>query len=455
MWTKTNGATAVPSVADFRSMDSLAAQRYLDSISDPATRDRAYANFAAASADNTRDFLSASRPRLYPLVAPGGTAQTQLAYAQNATLIMDVPPVANAVGEALLVCIDLQFTYTANGTGPFINLTAAGWDAIVNEITLTYGAGGIQHRAHPFFYRAIDEWARGYQKSSGFRLLNPASGPIFSDSWLDGRLYSSPSFAAGVNTIRVWYRLDFNPMHDLAPEGLLSFSGGNGAQLMLRTGNIAGVDPLNNAVYTNGTITNVTGTIQAFLEYRDGTTLTTPGYLNGPNLGGIDTFQTQQQAARNITNADVYTSDRLTAVGRHYYMFTVVVDGVTPTAFSSFQNILGIALTEDEVGNRAIEQFGLNTRIPIELYWERIRRTFGRNFPAGFVPHVIAPSMLEVDPDARLGVDVLNMSDRPEDRGYSNVYQQIALDTISTALGIQPRLVTFFGSVTRPLQIIG
>ena len=153
-----------------------------------------------------------------------------------------------------------------------------------------------------------------------------------------------------------------------------------------------------------------------------------------------------------VTNlqAGTLTKGQLKTQLRHYYLFSIIIDGNQSSTFATSNNIVGMELDPDATGNNPILRFGQGTNVGISEYFREVRKIFGQDMDPGVIPWVTAPAKHQPDASNQLGNMVLNMM--PD--GWTTVYQGYQLAAIGGVAGITPRVETFVISAN-PQGLLG
>lgn len=410
-----------------------------------AMRAAAAADAQEASARAAMTWLSLTYPKYAqcPAVTGGGQTMT-IGEGKNAQF--QLPAALGGLLETVIVQVDVAYTYTPAGSGPFITVNAAAPYSLIEEYALSYGGAPVD-RGHPFMYAVQDGYHRGYGRTTGAFV---GSGLT---SWTDiqNAIRSSLTVNSGANTTRMTLRFDRNPLNDGVAAGLLPISAINSGRIDIRTPTLKGADPLLNVFNTNGTITNVSFTIKVIAQYRDGSTLTSPQPLQGPAMSEFPGYQTitEPDLLIKVAGASNWNSQRLATGGPIYTMVSLVMDGISSTSFCGYANLTGMALQADESNTRPLIQFGNPTDIGMEFFHEEQRRMYGQDVPIpGLVPWVNAVGDWTNDPSDRSGRAMLNTGPG----GWQSIFQRYTLGAIGA--NYTPRVVTFLGLLTKGLEVV-
>lgn len=326
---------------------------------------------AAMQAQQNNQFMRKSI--LQPIAA---NAQNGTTYATGTPMNFDVPIVAGAFVERVRVSYSLSFTYTANGTGPYVNWTAAAPYNIFSENSITFG--NRQVTMTPYLTKVLAQ-LRGYNRTTPGQVLGSSSSNV------QTALYAQPAISAGSNTIKGYYDIPLNSIHPLSVIGLLPI-GGSGTRMQVQLVPAtsfaqANADPLQYPISTNGTISAVTGTISVTILYRDYKSFNSPQALQ-PLLDGLPTAQIIKLPEINPLTSGSYNYFRFTNPYPFNKVISLVIDGQATGTFCSAANITGFRIDAAENTNSALRVWDTSSG-GFNNYLINVRDRYGQDLDDG------------------------------------------------------------------------
>lgn len=414
---------------------------YLSSVS-PSDQAAASAAVASARAQANADYLARAEESIATCFPTSGGISAP--YVAGQTNIYNLPTAEGAMIKELLFTVSINVTL-ATGTSATYAATAGG--AIAGAAqgidTIEVNYNGVQAKLRPML-TFILEWLKGYGRSPNW-VVNAGN----SDTTIESALKSF-TLTAGTTTWVSTFRLRLNALHPHDPAGILPSMGSvtpgfvkvNCAQALL------GNDPILNTVYGSGgtgnavTINAGTSTfVKVEAIYTDGT------HLGGPvplllDLAGEPTCQYIMDQTLQPLAAGSIQRQKIATLQQHYFVISIVVDGVQQASFSTVGNLTGFELDKDSVGQNKFKQFGTGTNISVNDFYEYLRNTFGQDMPVeGIIPWVVAPAFGTMNADNRNGTRVLNMTPG----GWTDVHH--AYQLTSTGSNGTPRVETYVVSL--------
>ena len=404
--------------------------------------DSAAAAAAAALArqTNNMNYLASTVDKV-SRANPVGSNGTTAAFNAGQTLLWNVPVANNGFLRALRFTCNMTVNYTPGTT--IVNNACAPY-GLFSEVAVNFN--GTMVRVHPYIPAVVLPRVKRY--------LGPTSNGLIvagnQDTDVQNMLRSTFPVANGNNQWLFTFEIPLNVLNDLDPSGMLPIMGTSSPVQVSLTCNpaVVGKDPLINCINTDGTIA-VTGTIALDCVYRDGTNLWSPAKLP-LDLTGLPTVQWIIDNRVTNLQAGTITRGQIKTLLRHYYMFSLVIDGNQSNAFSRSNNIAAMELDPDATGSNPIVRYGSGTNVSMDEWYRDIRRVFGQDMDPGVIPWVTAPAKHQPDASNQIGNMVLNMT--PD--GWTTVYQGYQLNTLGSVAGITPRVETYLISAN-PQGLIG
>lgn len=364
--------------------------------------------------------------------------QFTLADAQNGTayavggnpLNFICPIIEGGFAERIIIRTTLNFTYTPAGSSPYVNLTAAGAYAIFKEVEVVFGNTVI--KVHPYIAHILNRiwgYLREYPgQTIGYQAAN-----------IQNLIYQLPAIASGANTWQFDIDIPLNTVHPLSVAGLLPIMG-SGTRLQINVTPapaIVGKDPLNNAIDTNGTIENVTGTVQVIVVYRDYKSFWTRDYL-APNLDSrfVPSVQWIKPQEINPLTAGSPMFKRLENPYEFAKIVSIVIDGQSSGTFCAANNIQLYEIDRAENTSSVLRKFD-STNGGMANYYRMVRDRYGQDLPEGVLVFD-AVSENTADPSLQDGVDYLNLTAA----GFPAARLGFQVGAVSSS-NTTPRVVTY------------
>ena len=377
------------------------------------------------------DFMS--RSRTFPVRMPLIGGNLSGPYSLGSTLNFIMGPVNDGWLEAIELDLNIQITMATAVATPN---KAFPWN-LISGITVNLD-GQISYIEPYFACYLLPRMKRrlGQDMSTG-----TIAGIQNNDE--ENLVYNVPtSLAVGANNVRLRLYIPLNALHPLDGSGLLPTQGTQDpVQINVICPNaLIGVDPLLHPATSANGVASITGTstVTCYGWVRDGRTMWTPGEQLAFYPAGLP--QVSYDREPDVINlvAGSIVRGQLTKVLKVYYGVMCVVDGNQSNNFAINTNINSWDLAADSSGNFKFKQYGLEN-VPVDLYWGRLRRQFGQDFPEGIIPFVYAAHDNLAEPGHGNGNNVLNMTQG----GWTSLYQGVNLQTIGVVAGIQPRVHTW------------
>ena len=379
---------------------------------------------------NNRKFMRQSVKKWAYCPVSGGSGVTAT-YTPGTTLVFDLPVVGSGFAMGLLINYNLTLTIT--GGSSVLQLNAAAPFNIFSELLLNYN--GAQVRTHPYTLKILDMtrgFARGAQNAivagqSNTTITNNINGPL------------------GTVTASNWIGKLFLPLNAIAEDsvpGVLPVMGvGNKPQLKLTCApTTVGFDPLLSPFSVasgSGSTFTFTGTIGVDMIYKDGTTMSDPTALT-LDLSSEPTLQWYWDTPLNPLTSTTLNRQHFATLLEHWYVISVLMDGLQSTAFSTIANLTQFELSADSVGQQNFQVWNVSNNISVYDYYNEIRREVGQDLDVGVVLWVAAPERGVVDSSNRNGLQVLNM----QSGGFpaaTHAYQVLSVSSTNYT----PRVETF------------
>jgi len=382
------------------------------------------------SSANAQFMALATRKTAVMIPVGGGTTQ---AYSAGAALTWDFPTAGGAWARAIVFTCVLTVT-NATGTGAAYALNQLAPLTVFDRIQVLLN--GVQHNLRPYILKYVAQ-LRGYQKAG-----EPTSVLAGSqDATIQGILNSALPVAVGANTWKFKFRFPLNVLNDESEIGLLPMmSAGTKPQLVVTCApQPLGNDPLLNAVRTTGgtgASTTITGTIQADVEYNDGTNYFTPTAL-ALDMSDQPTIQYINDQPISNLSAGIINRGRITTLLQHYLVLAAICDATTAgQMISGLSNLQILELDMDSVGQNVFHKYGTGTNVDIYDFYERFRRQFGFDLDEGIIPWIVGWGAHLTNPDNHNGTALLNMMVG----GWPDVNHGYQLGAVGGASGVSARV---------------
>ncbi|MBF6613883.1 MAG: hypothetical protein IVW55_12215 [Chloroflexi bacterium] len=384
-------------------------------------------------AGQNAQYMALAIKRLAPMIPAGGGVNA--AYSAGTALTYEFPTAGGAWAEAIVVTCNLTVTCAA-GTGATYAVNQFAQLALFDRCQIMLN--GIQHNFRPYILRYVSGLLRGYSRS-----LEPSS--VLSgtqDANIQNVLNGPIPVATGANTWKFVFRIPLAPLNENSPYGMLPMmSAGTKPQLVLTCAPAPlGNDPILNAVATTagtGAAVTVTGTVQADVEYRDGTNLWSPTALS-LDLSSEPTVQyIEDQTISNLVAGNI-NRGRIATLLQHYLVLDVVVDGQVQGKTAQISNISVAQLDMDSVGQNSFYKFGSasGTNLSLFDFYERMRRQYGQDIEEGVFPWIVGWGNHTNNADNREGQAALNMMIG----GWPDVNTAYQLAAVGAQAGVAPRV---------------
>jgi len=390
---------------------------------------------AAMIEAQNRAFMQQSLQKTAYCPVTGGSGTTAT-YSAGQTLYFDFPELGGAYITDLLIGYNLTVTPATAGAAVYALNAAAPW-SMFSEAKIDYG--NTQVRTHPYYWKTIDQ-RRGYlSMPQGV----PPAGQI--DGLLTAQLASTLPIVK--NTGNTWagkMRLRLNMLSpDSVPGVLPAMSVGNTPQLKLTcTPNFYGADPLMSVMTASGgtnPAVTVTGTINVDALYLDGSTMRSNMPLQ-LNLATEPTGQYYWESALTPFNSGLtWQRKQITTRLEHWDMIAIIIDGQQSNSFmSNYANLLAFELGPDQSGQNLFKGWNAGNNVSIYDYFQmEVRDKYKQDLDLGVIVWVDACTRGIVNPNDRVGSQVLNMSPNGGFVATNHAYQ---VNAVSTSNGITPRV---------------
>ena len=361
---------------------------------------------AAALRKQDLDFMRSLEKIAYcPVTGGSGVTAT---YTVGTTLYFDLPVVPSGFAKGLLIKYNFTSVKPATAGGAAYALNQAAQWAIFSEIQVQYN--GTQIRTHPYFLKVLD-MTRGRMAGAQNKVLSGNN-----DATIAATICGATPIV--VNTDNLWQGQFYLPLNALSEDivaGILPASGaGTHAQLKLTTpANFMGADPLINPITGTGGASPsvaVTGTVSVDMVYLDGSTMSGPQLLPPPPSVYGPTLQYYWEPSGTPLNAAALNRFIIQNKMEHYYVCSLLIDGVQSATFATIGNITSFEMTGDPTGSQKLKSWNVSNNIPIADYFDRdIRRKILQDLDPGVILWVAAPVRGTVNASNRMGQQSLNM----------------------------------------------
>lgn len=394
-----------------------------------------------------RAFMRKALERVAPCEVASGSGITAN-YAPGSTLTFKFPTVGSAFAKALLITYSISIT-PATGTGAAYAANAAAPWNIFNELDVNYN--GAQIKTHPYICKILDQ-LKGFQKGQQNDVLAGNK-----DATIEAQIVGTTPLTVGsANTWQGKILLPLNVLGEDTVPGLLPMMGvGNQAEIKLTCApSFLGPDPLLNPVATTGgtgaAITVNSGTVQVDCIFLDGSNMDSNVGLSLA-LSGEPTLQYFWDTPLSPLPQGLLQRQHISTLLEHWYVISVVIDGVQSSKFSTIGNLTQFELSPDSVGQDKFKSWNVANNVSVYDYYDRMRRKYGQDLDEGVIAWVDAPGAGVVDTDARNGMQVLNM----RDGGFPATTHGYNMTSVSSAT-ITPRVETFLVSMNYSgLKVLG
>lgn len=393
-----------------------------------------------------RQFMRQSIERIAYCPVAGGSGTTAT-YTPGTTLVFDLPVVGSGYAKALLITYNLVFTLAAGSSAVYGATPAAPFN-IFSELLVNYN--GAQVRMHPYLLKLMD-MTRGFGRGSQNAVLYGQK-----NATIDAQIVGTTPTSVGSNTWQGKLLVPLNALGEDSVPGLLPVMGvGNKPQLKLTCapnfvasdGTNFG-DPLLNPIYsvsgTGHAVTTpfTTGSINVDMLYLDGTTMSDPSGLV-LDISQEPTLQYYWDTPLNPLTSGTLNRQHIATLLEHWYVFSIVIDGLSAAAFTTISNLQQLQLSADSVGQQNFVSVNVSNNISVYDWYDRRRREFEQDLDVGVVPWVAAPTRNVVNPNNRNGAQVLNM----QAGGFPAATHAYQVGSVSSSNGATPRVETFLVSL--------
>ncbi len=405
-----------------------------------------------AAVSQNRMFMRKSVEKIAYCPVTGGSG-VYAAYSPGSTLYFDLPTVPGfAVG--LLITYSVSFklsstTYTVNQAAPW---------SLFSELQLLYN--GPQVRTHPYLLKVLDQ-LKGFGKGQKNQTIAGIN-----DAVIAANVVGTTPIVADNATYNDWYGKMYLPLnalgHDTVP-GVLPLSGvGNKPQLKLTCAPaFIGYDPLLNPVSsasgvatvssTGGTITaaqilaaagQATSQVNVDVVYLDGSNTDTPSPMS-LQWQNEPTLQYYWDTPLTPFSASTIQRQTISTKLQHWYVVSLVIDGVQSNTFATHNNITGFELGPDQVGQQTWLNWNISNNISIYDYYDRmVRRPHGQDLDPGVIVWVDGVGRGVIDADNRNGGQYLNMYPG----GFPAATHSYQVGSVTTT-NLTPRVETLLVSI--------
>jgi hypothetical protein len=396
------------------------------------------------------DFMRSLEKIAYcPVTGGSGATWT---YAVGSTAYFDLPVMPSGFAKGLLIKYNFTSVKPATGAAATYAVNQAAPYNIFSEIQVQFN--GTQARLHPYFLKVLDQ-TKGFARGERNRVIAGNN-----DATIAANIVGTTPIV--VNSDNLWQGqiyLPLNAINEDTVAGCLPVSGaGTHAQLKLTTpANFMGADPLIYPINTTGgtgAAVTVAGTISVDMVFLDGTTMMSPILLPPPPSIYGPTGQYYWEPPGTPLNAGSISRFLLQNKMEHWYMCSIILDGVQSTTFSTHSNISNFELTGDPTGSQKLKSWNVSNNVPIYDYYDRdVRRPFGQDLDPGVILWVAAPGRGTVDSDNKMGHLALNCYPG----GFPTTTHSYTT-TSTSATNFTPRVETFLYSLNHAglgLQQVG
>lgn len=395
-----------------------------------------------------RNFMRKALERVAACPLASG-AGFQATYVPGQTLIFNFPTVGSAYAKGLLITYNLSIT-PATGTGAAYAANAgAPWN-IFSEIDVNYN--GAQIKTHPIVLKYMD-MLKGFSRGQMNDVV--AGNKVTSiETQIVG---TTPLTVGSANTWQGKMYIPLNALGEDTVPGILPMMGvGNQAQIKLTCpSSFLGADPLLFPVATTaGTGAAIavanTSLVNIDVVYLDGSNMDSNVGL-ALSLGGEPTLQYFWDTPLSPLPQGLLQRQHISTLLEHWYVISIVIDGLQSTKFASVTNLAQFELSPDSVGQNKFMSYNVANNISVYDYYDRFRRMTGQDLDEGVLVWVAAPTRGVIDSDNRTGMQVLNM----RDGGFPATTHGYLVNSVSSA-NFTPRVETFLISMNYDgLKVLG
>lgn len=412
-------------------------QAYLASL-DAQSRSAVMQQLQTLRQNANKTFMQKSLRKLAPCANASGAGYSQN-YASGTTLIYDLPVIAGAVAAEIVLVYNLTVN-PATGTGAAYATNPSAPYSAFQEVDVTYN--GTQVRILAYFLKLL-------QVLRGF--MRPGPGLVIAGQSLTNiQNYENTGAPIVVNTNNTWAGVLRIPLNAIAKDdfrGVLPINAqGTKPQLKVQCAQtFMANDPLLSPVRTTagtGAAVTVTGTVKAFVEYMDGTSLDSLSSL-GLDLTNQPTVQMFWDQPLNPLNANLVQRQRIVTLKKHVYVMSILIDGQQSSSFATVPNILGLQLSQDDSGQNAFRVVGLQSNNDVQLFFDQVRQRLGQDLDEGVIPWFLGPLEGTNDSSDHLGPQTFDMS--PGHWVAATHAYQVSATGAQT--GVTPRVETFVVSI--------
>jgi hypothetical protein len=434
-------AVAAPKVLttpDVARMDAASRAAYFNSL--PGDQKAVeMAKYQAYQSSLNRDYMRNTLRKKSVCPQSSGGAITQV-YSAGATLPFTIPSAQNAFCEGIIIRLQLSVTLAA-GTSAVYAETAGGVLNLIDNIIIQYN--GTQSRFNPFILKHLARLS-GYLQMTWPNAVLAGAHNTVTDTYLNQNASPLTTTTGSAQTVNFEFYVPFNMLHPQDVRGLLPIMGGETtAQILITCAPQAlGPDPvLHTWSVVSGTGHAVTfagtSTVQVMAVYRDGTSFRST-QLQGIDLGGVGTTQTQLDVPlTGITASNIYRQ-KIAIMGPLYYVIATIIDGQQSNKFATEANMQVLEMDKDAVGANLFWKVGQGTNLSVQEYFDEIRYALGQDLDEGIWPLVYAPVYMEADASNLGGTNYLDTTIN----GWTDPHYGIQLAAIGGVANITPRVIT-------------
>jgi len=353
-------------------------------------------------------------------------------YAPGSTLNYTAPTVSGAWATKVTLRHKIDVDLDLSAPGSTATLNAGAPHNFVNQLNVVFGSKQIS--VSPAIASIFDKM-EGYARDEQHKVKG------YKDSAIENLLHKVPSaLVDGVNSFVFDTTVSLNAIHEQSVNGIIPlFSTGTQLQVSLNLANsVTGVDPLDNVMkLTNGAVMqSVSGSVEVIVHYRDHNSMTTREALQ-PVIDGLPTAQIiQVPSVSPLVGGNVYNYADVKNPYPFAKIVSFVIDGKSSAQFFDPANLKGFTI--DKAGNTSSSFLRYDeTTGGIENYYKDVRMRFGQDISGVTVFDATTQNVSNVS--SKMGTAMLNLSND----GYPATRLGWKLDSVTSANGITPRVVTF------------
>lgn len=329
-------------------------------------------------------------------------AQNGTGYGAGQQLNFDAPIIQSA--HACKVVLRYNLTATiAMGAGS-ATLNAAAPYNFVQKLSVNFGNKQVD--VHPYLSKALD-MLEGYNRGVQDKSFGNVSAAV------DNLLRKVPTtLVNGANVFQFDVEVPLNALHPQSVQGILPiYSSGTRMQIGVTcASSLSGADPLLHPIKVAGgaAVSSVTGSVQAFVVYRDWQSMTTRQPLEF-DLTGLQTAQIIQLPSVQPLTAGTMNYQSIRNPYPFAKIISIVIDGKQSDKFSAADNITALTIEKAENSSSAFKKFGDENGGMVN-YYKEIRATYGQDLEDGVLRVLDATTENIQNVSAKTGVGFLNLT---------------------------------------------